>query len=158
MRAGLFARRFYTLACPRKQRGRRHIVERSEFGEWLHDLERPRQPKPCRLKRLDARDVPAIEGNGAGISRRDAADRVDQRGLASAVGANQAEDLSRADSECDLAQRLQPAEPSRHRVEMQDLRHALPFAKAGGARRARAATRTEAPQHATPTPPGESGC
>jgi len=43
------------------------------------------------------------------VGRHDSADRIDQRGLARAIGAEQGEDLALVDVEIDGLQRLQPA-------------------------------------------------
>src|ERR1700761_4663233 len=65
--ARLVAGGFDTLAGLREQCRRRHVVERGEFSEWLHDLEGPCQPETRGLKCLDPGDVTAIEGDSAGI-------------------------------------------------------------------------------------------
>ena len=56
-----------------------------------------------RARRAEvAHDVVAVGGDGAGRGRDDAADDVDQRGLAGAVRPEQREDLAAADLEVDV--------------------------------------------------------
>ena len=67
----------------------------------------PRRDAACGLERLD---VPALELGFAAVGRLHAGDRLDQRRLARAVVAEQADDLAGADLEVDVLQRLHGAE------------------------------------------------
>ena len=77
-------------------------------------------PQPRHRMRRHAGDVVAFEHDAALLRRVEAGDRVGQRGLAAAVGADQAEDLAAADLQVHAGQRHQAAEAA---LDLLDLQH-----------------------------------
>ena len=71
------------------------VVAHRQVGEQLEPLERARDPEPGPLVRVEPAHVAAVEQDPARRRREHAGDDVEQRGLARAVGPDQAGDLAR---------------------------------------------------------------
>ena len=85
-------------------------------------------PALLRLSRVLERHLLALKDHAAAIARDDAAQDVDQRGLASAVFAHQGVHLAGAHVQSHLAQRLYAAEVLGNVDNLQhQLRHSLPY-------------------------------
>src|SRR5439155_1907930 len=101
------------------------VVERAEVRERLHDLERAGQATPADGVRLGADDGDALEVDGALGGRVEAGEQVKHRGLASAVGPDEADDLAGVDRQVEAAHRGEPAESLGERVDLQEI-HRFP--------------------------------
>ena len=76
--------------------GGQQVLAHRQAAEQPRHLERAHQPAPRDLVHREAADALAGELHLAGVGRVDAGDEIDQRGLAGAVGTDQAADLARA--------------------------------------------------------------
>ena len=74
-------------------RGDQHVLEHGHLGKELDELERPRDTPLVHDVGAPAGDVLAAEEHLAAGGRQHAGDAVEQRGLARAVGADDAEQL-----------------------------------------------------------------
>src|SRR4051812_32379196 len=106
-----------------EQRPRGDVVHHGHLWKRLNDLKRAGQPSPSNLVWLRARDVLAFEVDAACRGRVDASDEIDERGLARAIRADQADNLALLDREADAIDGIQAAESPRHVVERQQRRH-----------------------------------
>src|SRR5207249_4596472 len=75
------------------------VLEHGEAREHIGDLEAPREPSAVDRRGLRARDFLAVEPDRAPRWRETAADQVEQRRLAGAVGADERVALARRDIE-----------------------------------------------------------
>src|SRR6185369_9084193 len=91
-----------------------------------HDLKGTGEAKPGDLVGLHARDVMVLEPHPAAGRRMNAADEVDERGLAGAVRSDQADDLALVDGQAHAIDRVEPAEPPRYAVQGQERGHFAP--------------------------------
>ena len=89
------------------------VLAHGQPAERVAVLERPREPVPAAPVRRPARDVAALELDGARRRPVEAAEHVDERRLAGAVRADQPDDLAAAQLERDVARA--PATPSNER-------------------------------------------
>src|SRR5436309_2643351 len=89
------------LALAREDR-QRHVVERAQLVEEVHELEAPRDPRADPLVDRLAGDVGVAEQDLAAVRREEAADEVHQRRLARAVGADEGQHLALVDDEVDV--------------------------------------------------------
>src|SRR4030095_9034502 len=111
-------------------RGDDQVVAHRELAEYLQRLERPAHATPRQLQRRHAGDVLAAEfdlpGGGGDLSQ----DAVEQRRLARAVGADDADDLAGADRHADAVDGLDGAVRLLHVLDFEEGRHlAPPFRK-----------------------------
>ena len=97
------------------RRGDPEVFLDGEVGEEHHVLPRAHQTSPRPAVRGLGGEVVAVEVDVAG-HRHEAADSVDQRGLAGTVRADHPDDLTGADAQRDLVERLQTAEAHRDLV------------------------------------------
>src|SRR5262249_30206592 len=93
--------------------------------ERFDHLECAAHPEPRNPVRWLAGDRVAIERDAPGVRPVDAADAVEQRGLAGAVGPDHAKDLAFAHVEADLVQCGYAAEALGHAVDREQRRHTL---------------------------------
>ena len=75
------------------------VLEHGQVLEELERLERSRHPGVRPAVRGQAPDARVAEHDLSSVDPREAGDRVDRGGLARAVGADQADDLTRPDLE-----------------------------------------------------------
>src|SRR5262245_55369153 len=78
-----------------------HVIEAAHLPEDAGLLEGPDEAEPRDLRHAQPRDLAAVEADRAAVYRMGAHDRVEQRGLAGAVGADEADDLALADGKAD---------------------------------------------------------
>ena len=91
-----------------------HVLEHGHRAEQLDVLERARDPAPDDPVRRRAQQALAVEDDLALVRLVQPRDQVEERRLAGAVRADQADDLALADVERDVVDRDDPAEPPRH--------------------------------------------
>ena len=106
-----------------------------EGGEEPRLLERPAEAPLGPLVRRQLGDVLAPEAHPPLVDGQEPGDAVEQRGLAGAVLADEAEHLALAEVEVDVVHRADAAEALHHAVALEDLR-----ARRARARRAPSAT------------------
>src|SRR5262249_19060921 len=98
-----------------------------EHGQRREDaevLEAARDPDAGELARRQAQEVATVEGHRARAGVVDARERVEQRALAGAVGADDREQLATLDLEADAGERGHGAEAQGQVVDAeQGLRH-----------------------------------
>src|SRR5213593_264495 len=87
-----------------------HVLEDGHAAEELRGLEGAAEAARRDRARLLADERHAVETDLAAVGRIDAADDVEQRGLARAVGPDDATDLSRVEIEVDAVERDDAAE------------------------------------------------
>src|SRR6266478_3314076 len=87
-----------------------HVLQRRQVGEEADILERARNASGGHLVRLQAGQRVAVAQEGAGVGCVKSRQHVEERGLAGAVRADQAENFAGADRKRDLRKRLQAAE------------------------------------------------
>ena len=90
--------------------GDQQVLERSQLRKKLGVLEGLDEPGGRDLVRLPAGDVRALPQDHAARRTREAGDEIEQRGLARAVGAEDADDLALHDAERELRDRREAAE------------------------------------------------
>ena len=96
------------------------IVRDRHAQERAHDLEGAADAGLAELVRLAAGHVAAVEQNFAGAGPQESVEQVEQRGLAGAVGADDAEDLVSPQLEADILHGLQSAEGARQVAHFED--------------------------------------
>src|SRR5262249_15836116 len=101
------------------QRADHHVVLDGEIAEGLHDLEGPAEAARADLMRGQPRDVVAVEDDPSLVRRVEARDDVEERGLAGAVGPDDAHDLAGGRAQGDVANGGQPAEALGDRVKLE---------------------------------------
>ena len=100
------------------------VLQHRHVSEQLAVLERARQPEPRHRVRPGAGDVAALEQDAAAARPVDAADAVEDAGLARAVGTDQRQQLAGADRERHIRQHAQAAEGQRQPLDAErDLSH-----------------------------------
>src|SRR5262249_49355900 len=87
-----------------------HVVEHRHGAEEREVLERAADSDRRHAVRRQAEDAPALEQNVALARRIEAAEAVEERGLAGAVRADQAEELATTDRERHAIERHDAAE------------------------------------------------
>ena len=92
----------------------RHARERA------HDLEGSADARFAQLMRLAGEHVAALEQDFAAIGPQEAIQQIEQRGLAGAVRADDAEDLVSVELEADVLDGLQPAERRREIADLEN--------------------------------------
>ena len=97
-----------------------HVVRHRHAHERTHDLEGAAHAELADLVRLQAEDAAPIEQHVARARRDEAVQQVERRGLARAVGADDAEDHALADAEADVVDRLEAAEVLRQTAHFED--------------------------------------
>ena len=107
-----------------------HVLDRRQPGEQADALQRAGDPEPGELVRANPVQHGLAEPHAAGVGAHEAADDVEQRRLARAVGADDADDLAGRDRQRDVVERRQAAEAHRETVHPQHLRR---FVARGGA-------------------------
>src|SRR5258707_5189880 len=105
-----------------------HVLERREVVEEADVLEGARDPHARDAIRRRVLQLRALEPEAALLLAIDAGEHVEERGLARAVGADEAVDLALADRERDFRERGEAAEA---------LGDALDLEERGGGRRGR---------------------
>src|SRR4051794_26926762 len=93
------------MAMPSNQQ----VLQQSRVGEQLYVLECTRDAQPSDAIRRDIGDILVLEEQPAGCRRIDAADQVEDGRLASAVRANDGEDLAGLHIEAHRVDRSNPA-------------------------------------------------
>src|SRR6266404_6123891 len=101
------------------------VVERRHAPEGAHHLPRPGHAETADALGPGARDVGAVEGDAPLVGMHVAGDAVEERGLAGAVGTDEADDLARLDGERDLLVGEQAAEALRGGLDAQQRRHGI---------------------------------
>src|SRR5262249_20819745 len=107
----------------RKQRAGRDVFEHRHLGKGLHDLERARDAALGRLVRLLAGHVAAAKAHPAGAWAQHAGHEIDERRLAGAVGADQADDLAGRELQRHVVDGADAAEGPRNPFHFEDRRH-----------------------------------
>src|SRR5262249_37060617 len=110
------------------------VVGEREAGERARELEAARHAEPRALVRRHAVDVDAVEGDDAGLVVQRAAQAVDERALARAVGTDQPESLARLDRQAHGGEREEPAEALAQVVDEKERRHGGHFLRSNSGR------------------------
>ena len=87
-----------------------HILQHGHLRKQPDVLESARQPEPANAMRRAPGNLAPVDPDRAAIGTVDAAEAIEEGGLARAVRADDADDAVRADAEIDLLHGLQPAE------------------------------------------------
>ena len=115
--------------------GDEHVLEHRQAPEQPRQLERPPHAEPEHPVRWGVGDLHAVEAHLALLDPLIAGDDVEQRRLARAVGTDQAVDLSLADLQATVRQRVHAAERLRHAADFEQRTHrtalATPWRTAG---------------------------
>ena len=82
--------------------GDQDVFENAHFLEQTDVLKSPRHPQTGNRVRLHSGDLLAGEADTAAGRRIDAGDQIERGGLASAIGANQTDDLTRLNLHVEL--------------------------------------------------------
>src|SRR5580704_5897405 len=90
--------------------GEHHVVEQRQPPKRARNLEGAADPLVDDAVRRAARDLASAKPDRPGGRRQRAREHVEDRSLARAVGADQAEDLAFRDAERDIVDRGKPAE------------------------------------------------
>src|SRR6266480_1178421 len=104
-----------------------HVLERRQVGEQTDILERARNACGGYLVRLQAGQVAPVEQERAGVWRVKPRQHVEERGLAGAVGADQAENFAGADGKRDFRKRLHAAKALGDALGLQERHAACPM-------------------------------
>ena len=96
------------------------ILEHRHAAERLRDLERAREPEAAAPLRCKARHVTAGEQDAAGIGRERPGRDAEQRGLAGAVGPDDAERLAFGQRQVDVGRDHHGTEPLGDFFERED--------------------------------------
>src|SRR5258706_4082733 len=105
------------------------VLEHRHAAERARNLEAPRDAAPRALVGGQAGDLLAVEADAAALVRKRTRDAVDERGLARAIRADQAEALALADLEAHAVQRGEAAEVLGHALDLQQGIHDFPEEK-----------------------------
>src|SRR5207302_8332608 len=120
-----------------REDGERHVVERAELVEEVHELERARDTRADPLLHRLLRDVLTAEEDLALVGRQQPADQVDERRLAGAVGADEGEHLALLHAEVHAIPRAELAELLHHGLRLEQHAHlGPPWGYRGALRRA----------------------
>ena len=95
------------------------VLAGGHLVEELRVLERPREAGPDHVARLAPDQLLAVEQHGALVGPVEPRERVEQRGLAGAVGADERLDGAFVHVERDVVHGREPAEPARHVAHLQ---------------------------------------
>ena len=101
----------------------RAVLEHGEVGKRLHDLVGAGEAGSRHAVRRMAGDVGAVKNHPPGIRREDAVDQVEHGRFSGAVRPDEAEDLTLADGEAQIAHRLEPAEAHVQAVDLEKRAH-----------------------------------
>src|SRR5581483_4172231 len=105
-----------------------HVLLHRHAGERSRYLEGARNAEPAAPVRRERREVRAFEHDPAAVAAQRTGDAVDQRGLARAVRADDAEPFAGTHAEAHFAQRAETAEALRQRPDLEQRRaHDSPF-------------------------------
>src|SRR5258708_2394426 len=96
------------------------VLQHREIAEDADVLERSGQTEPRDAMRLESENLRAADADRAGVRMRRAAQRVQQRGLAGAVGADDSLHDAAGHVEIDAVERDQAAEAPRHAARADD--------------------------------------
>ena len=107
-------------------RHRGHVFFHRQRAEDVALLRHPADAGMRALVRPQAGDVAAVETDAAADVAGDADDRIDQRGLAHAVAAEQRQRLALGEAEADIRQHHGLAIAGRQPRDLQQLRHRPP--------------------------------
>src|SRR6185503_944751 len=110
------------VAAHLQQAPRHQVVEHAHPAEEGDVLEGPRDAELGHVGRRQPRAVAPVEDDAALVGMVEAADNVQQRRLAGAVGPDDREDLPPAYLQADLAQRQQRAEADADRLDREQRR------------------------------------
>src|SRR5207237_7928869 len=88
-----------------------HVLARGEVPERAHELERARDAARAHAMRREPGDVGAAQANAPGVGRERPRDEVEERRLARAVRAHDAEDGALLEREADVVDGADAAEP-----------------------------------------------
>jgi hypothetical protein len=102
---------------PPRQRADHHVVEDREVAERLDDLEGAGESQQGNRVGGLAGDVAPLQGDAPLVRAIVAADQVKERGLARAVGPDDAQQIARADLEAHVAHGSEAAEALGHVLE-----------------------------------------
>ena len=105
------------------QRADHDVLGHGEIGEGLELLEGARDAAAGDAVGPQAGDLAAVEEDAAGVGRLEAGDQVEQRRLAGAVGADDAEDLALVDIEGDVGVGGEAAEALGHAFDVEQQAH-----------------------------------
>jgi len=87
-----------------------HVVHHREVREGLDDLEGPGQPEPADQVGPEPQELAAVQVDAPRVRPEKPRDHGEQRGLAGAIRADQAQDLGIPQAEVDFRERPKPAE------------------------------------------------
>src|SRR4029077_345928 len=93
-----------------RQRRRSHDIERRHISEGLDDLETSDQATAHESVGRHTHNVGSVESHGAFVRRHEARNHPEQRGLASAIRANNPDDLAFCNREANRVYCDKPAE------------------------------------------------
>ena len=96
-----------------------HVLEHRHLGEGLELLEGARHAEPADLVGPESGDGMAVQQHLARVRRLKAREQIEERGLARAVGTDDADQLARAHLEGDVVVGHEPAEALRHPAHVQ---------------------------------------
>ncbi len=96
-----------------------HVLQHGHGSERAHDLVGARNAFLHETERAQPGHVPAAAHHLAGGRLVRAGDHVEERGLAGAVGADEAEDLSAADFKTNVPDRCQPPKELRQMIYLE---------------------------------------
>ena len=116
-----------------------HVVEDGEARKRAHDLERAADPAPADRARPEPAHGPTAQQDFPAIGDEKSVEHVEERGLAGAVGPDDAEDLVLANREAHVAQRLQSEKGLGHLADDEQIAadHGRPARHRRGGRRRR---------------------
>src|SRR6266487_896404 len=106
-------------------RGHAHVVVHGDAGKDVGDLERLREAPPVDDLGPESRDLLAPEDDPAGGGSVQAADDVEERGLARPIGADDGEHLALSDHEAHARQGGEGAEALRHALDLEHGGHLI---------------------------------
>src|SRR5262245_2081676 len=101
------------------KRADHHVLDHGHLAERLELLKGAPDSAPADLVGPEPVDGDAVEEDLPGVGRDKAREHVEERGLARAVGADDADELARRDPKGDLPISDQPAEPLGDRAHVQ---------------------------------------
>src|SRR5205823_3007205 len=93
-----------------REDGQRDVVQCRELVEEVDELETPGDAPRDLLVDAGAGDIGLLESDGARVRLEEAADDIDERRLAGAVGADERQHLALANGEVDVVHRVRIAE------------------------------------------------
>ena len=126
-------------------RPERDVLQHAAGGQQLHVLEGAREAQRGDAPRRQMVRWRTEQPDAPRGRRSHAADHVEQRGLAGAVGADQRDDLAGMDGEADIAVRGEPTEVARDRLQREQFHAWCTWRPAASAGRRRASSPSTSP-------------